>query len=408
MESQLKALIRTYRRCILYFKIFHKEAKPLFDDVYNKYLVNFYKQSRSYLSKNRLFTFVVLTPWLISAVYLILIATPEYVSSARIVIEKELDQAPINISTGIFGGGGSGNTETYLTQEYITSREMINRLQEYYDFQQHYQTPFFDRLSRLKNKPSEKDYQNYFQKKVSVTVDTKTNELNITVRAFSARIAQVLAQQIIEQSKHFVNRVSNTVADKQYNFSKTQLKQSKDKLFKISKDVLEWQNENGMFDPTETAKVVNSVTAGLKSKLVEKQTDFITYSAFMQPESSKLVSLKEEIDALKKQIEEQTSDLLSKNKGSDNLNRILIDYQWLQLQLKFAQAEYEAAQQAFDAAAINLSKQKNSIIEIESPNLPDEYEYPQRLYDLVNLLILFLVIFFLIQMTINIVHEHID
>ncbi|HAT9433813.1 TPA: hypothetical protein JBC51_14800 [Legionella pneumophila subsp. pneumophila] len=406
MVMKLNGLKRILRLGLIYTQRLKDNANPYISYFRCHYAFPVVLTIRDFLFKYKLFTLVVVIPWMITIFYLLFISAPEYVSTAKIVVEKGQDQNPINITAGLFGGGG--NNETYLTQEFITSREMINRLQDYYDFKGHYQSPKIDFISRLKSHPSEKDYQEYFQKVVNTTVDLKTNEIIITVRAFSAEIAKGLAEQIIEQSKKFVNRVYNTVAQKQYDFSSLQLKLAKERLFKVSKDVLEWQNENGMFDPAETAKVVGVVTAELKSKLVQKQTDFITYSAFMQPESSKIVALKEEIQALKKQIEDQTSDLLSRKEGTDNLNRVLVNYQWLQLQLKFAQAEYEAAQHAFDAAAINLSKQQNSIIEIEAPNLPDDYEYPQKLYDMINFLILFLVIFFLIKMTLNIVYEHTD
>ena len=99
---------------------------------------------------------------------------------------------------------------------------------------------------------------------------------------------------------------------------------------------------------------------------------------------------------------------MSKREDDGHLNQIMSDYEWIQLKLKFAQAEYRSAQQAFDAAAVNVAKQKNSVIEIESPNLADEYEYPKKFYELTNLFILLLVLFFLIKMTINIVQEHID
>jgi capsular polysaccharide transport system permease protein len=407
MAKELRHLKRILRHGPIYVHILRYNMQPYFALMQQGYVKPIVFAIKDFLLKYRIFTGVVIIPWLIVAFYLLVICEPEYESSAKIVIEKAQEQNPINISAGLFGGGTSNN-ETYLTQEYITSREMMNRLQMHFDFKQHFQTPKIDLLSRLKKNPSLQDYQDYFQKKVNATVDMKTNEINITARAFKAPIAKLLVEKVIEESKLFVNRVYNAVSDEQYNFAKAHLETAKDRLTKVSKEVLEWQNRNGMFDPAESAKVVGNVTAGLKTKLVEKQTELTTYSAYMQPGSSKVVGLKEEISALKKQIEEQTSDLLSRKKETDNLNRVMINYQWLQLQLKFAQTEYESAQQNFEQASLNIIKQKNSIVEIDTPNLPDEYEYPQRFYDLVNFLILFLVIFFLIKMALNIVHEHTD
>lgn len=350
-----------------------------------------------------------MVPWLLCAAYIVLLQSPLYVSTAKIIIEKDLEQSPITVSAGLFGNSGPANSaETFLTQEYLTSREVITNLQKKHDFKSHYQDKRIDFLSRLKQSPAEKDYLTYYQDMVKANVDSKTGEIDISVKAFSAETAQKLAGALIGQARGFVNRVSNTVADKQYAFAKKQLQESKLKLFKISKKVLEWQNTNGMFDPTESARVVGTVMAQLKSKLVEKQTDLIAFSSYMQANSSKVTALREEIEALKTQIERQTADLLSNREDAGRLNQILSDYEWIQLKLKFAQAEYRSAQQAYDAAAINVAKQKNSVIEIESPNLADEYEYPKKFYELTNLFVLLLVLFLLIKMTINVVQEHID
>lgn len=374
---------------------------------YQQHAHPFLKQAQGFLTTHRLFTGIVVIPWLIGAFYTCLIEKPVYVSTAKIIVEKDLETNPINISAGIFGGG-TANNETYLTQEYLTSREMLNNLQGRFDYKTHYQSPKLDFISRLKNHPSENELLDYFQKQITATVDTKTNEINLQVKAFNPEIAKKLAQDLIIQAKPFVNRVANSMAYKQFNFAKKQLKLAKKKLLISSQKILEWQNEHGMFDPTESARVVSEVMAQLKGKLVEKQTELIAYSAFMQPNSSKIVGLKEEIQAIKIQIKTQTKGLLGKREGASKLNEVLKDYEWVQLQLKFAQAEYQGAQGAFDAASISLNKQINSIIEIEKPNLPDEYEYPKRIYELTNLLVLLLVLFFLIKMTINIVNEHID
>ena len=312
-------------------------------------------KARSTIKTHKLFSAIVLAPWLICALYVIFMQSPMYVSTAKIIIEKDLDQSPITISAGIFGSSGPANTgETFLTQEYLISREVMVSLQKSLDLKNHYQSGSIDPLSRLKRNANDKAHLDYYRNMVRATVDTKTGEIDIEVKAFSAEKAQKLAASLISEARGFVNRVSNTVADKQYAFAKQQLKESKIKLFKISKRVLEWQNSNGMFDPAESAKVVGNVMAQLKSKLVEKQTDLIAFSSFMQPNSSKIIALREEIDALKTQIERQTADLLSNREDAGRLNQIMSDYEWIQLKLKFAQAEYRSAQQAYDAAAINV------------------------------------------------------
>jgi capsular polysaccharide transport system permease protein len=270
----------------------------------------------------------------------------------------------------------------------------------------HFQSSQVDSFSRLKKNPTQKEFLAYYQKKIASAVDPITNELNISVRAFSAQEAQSLLTEIIHQSKSFVNRVSNIMAEKQYHFAAAQLKLAKEKLFLAEKKALQFQNTHGTFNPKHTAEVVASVLGQLKAKLVEKQTELITYSSYMQPGSSKIVALKEEINAIKDQMQNQTNDLLSNHDKSAKLNQLLIGYEWQELQLKFSQAEYEASQQAYDIAKINLAKQQHLVIEISPPNLPDTYEYPKILYDLINIFVVLMIFFVLGKMAIIIIQEH--
>ncbi|WP_419421113.1 hypothetical protein ACNVED_07390 [Legionella sp. D16C41] len=361
-----------------------------------------------FVKTKRLFSSLVLFPWLIAAIYILFIQSPLYESNARILVERDDSRDLINTNTGIWSGGNAAPSEIYLTREYIVSREILSHIEQRFGIKSHYQSKKNDFLSRLNIKATQNQFLNYYRNKVSAVVEPDTYEIIIKVAAFTPEAAKKILTEIIKETKQFVNKVSNTLARKQYSFAKMKLGLAKNKLFQAGKDVMAWQNQNGLFDPKETAQVVSAVMAKLKGTLVEKQTELITYSSFMQPNSNKVVTLTEEIKAIKEQIEQQTNLLLGDKEKHGKLNKIMTDFEWIQLQLKFAQAEYQAAQQAFDAAAINLSKNQNLLIQIEAPNLPDEPSRPVPFYDLTNLLFLLLLLFVLTKMAIIIVKEHRD
>ncbi|MGQ3887478.1 hypothetical protein ACQUW5_00420 [Legionella sp. CNM-1927-20] len=361
-----------------------------------------------FVRARKLFSFLVLFPWFIAAFYILCIQTPVYESSAKILVERDDQRDPINSTMGMWSGGNAAPSEIYLTREYIISREILSHIEQRFGIKDHYQSKKNDFLSRLDKKATQSEFLKYYRNKVTAVVEPETYEIIITAAAFTPEAAKKIVTEIIQDTKQFVNKVSNTLAKKQYAFAKMKLGLAKDKLFQAGKDVMEWQNQNGLFDPKETAQVVSSVMAKLKGTLVEKQTELITYSSFMQPNSNKVVTLTEEIKALKEQIEQQTNLLLGNKEKNGKLNKIMTDFEWVQLQLKFAQAEYQAAQQAFDAAAINLAKNQNLLIEIERPNLPDEPSKPLPFYDLVNLLFFLLIIFVLTKMAVIIIKEHRD
>jgi capsular polysaccharide transport system permease protein len=363
-------------------------------------VVQFYKAKK-------LFSWMVIIPFIIAFSYIFLIQTPVYESSARILVEQ--DESPTSSQpAGVWGPTHAAPPfEVFLTREYIVSREVMNSIDKNLQIKEYYQSKRVDGLSRL-GATTQAKFLKYYRSKVTAVVDPETTEILITASAFDPLMAKKILQAIVRDTKEFVNRVSNTMAKKQYKFAHMKLKLAKDKLFESSRDLIKWQNENGLFDPKETAQVVSTVMAKLKGTLVEKQTEYITYSAFMQPNSNKLITLQEEIKALKEQITQQTNLLLGKKEQNGKLNKIMSEFELLQLQVKFAQAEYEASQQAFDAAATNLAKNHNMVVVVEHPNLPDEISKPLPFYDLTNVLIVLLILFALTKMAVIIVKEHID
>ncbi|WP_131775484.1 hypothetical protein [Legionella impletisoli] len=399
----MKRLRRLYKRntALVPLTVKTLAENKLLQGVKNNTLI---ERLSAFIKSNLLFSLLVLIPWLFAAVYILLIKAPLYESNAKILIGKSESK----ISNSPLLGGYEPASENYLTRDYILSREILTKVEQHFPIKEHFQSKYGDLFSRLSSNSSQNAFLDYYRSKVSAVVDTETNEIVIKAKAFTPEASKKILDAIILQTREFVNQVSNTLFQKQYDFANLKLQHAKEKLFKSSKELIEWQNQNGVFDPKETAHVVSSAMAKLKSTLVEKQTELITYSSFMQPNSNKIVTLQSEIDALKTQIKHQSNILLGKAKEQSKLNKMMSDFEWIQLQSKFAQVEYQAAQEAFDAAESNLLKNQNIVIEIEPPNLPDEASSPQPFYDLMNILFILLILYVLAKMTILIVKEHID
>lgn len=411
-----KILLKWYIKCYRWYKCFVNKGWQR--RVTQKALaIRNSKQIEHYTVKvNTLWDFmrkhaflsIVVFPWVISGAYMLLIESPLYESTAKVLIEKSNQDSNMSISIGLLGNNDESSNNTYLTQDYIRSRDMMGLLEENLNFIEYFKSHSIDFLSRLKKDPKQKDLLKYYQKKVLAEYDPTTKELLIATRAYDPDYAKKMLEQVLFHTRIFVNRVANTLANDQYEFAAKQLKIAKKKLYDAEKAIMAFQNSHGLFDPKQAVQVISEVMAQLKAKLVEKQTDLITLSSYMRPNSSKIVALKEEVKALKQQIKNQTTSLLGNAQQERKLNSVLTDYEWLQLSLKFATLEYEATQQAFDAAKVKLAKQQNLVIEVTSPNLPDDYAYPQISYQLINIFILLLMLFGLVKMAVMVVQEHRD
>lgn len=353
--------------------------------------------------------FFVFIPWFITMIYMSFFKSPIYEANARILLEKNDKDSGLMINLGFLGQSGSGvggTKNVELTKEFIVSRDMFEHLDRELRLKDHFQSKLIDYFSRLSERAKSKKVQSYFESMIEASVDPLTNEISIYIRAYDPIFAYRLIKEVIEESRLFANRISNSLVAEQYNFTEKQLKLAKAKLYKAEKEILAFQNRYNMFDPEQTIKEVSGAMSKLKGKLVEKQTSLIAFKSFMDKKASKIVALKKEIQAIKNQLKKQTEDLLGQRK--DPLNSVFAEFSWLKLNLKFATAEYEASQQALSIAKVNLAKQQDLLIEVLSPHIPDDYEYPHLLFDLFGLLIGLLVIFSIGRMSYIIVQEHID
>lgn len=294
-----------------------------------------------WIKQQTTFSVCVLMPLLLVAGYLILIKTPEYESTANILIHNyENNNVLLNGTNLLFQKARKKqqsqipqSSTTFLIKKYLHSETMLIALQKSTNVKNHYQEDWIDRISRLKKKANQKEFLNYFIKKINFSFDVKTGELSMALRAFSPEKAQELLNLIVNQTIEFLNQLEQSTAKDQIIFLQEKLSETRKKLIR--------------------AELTLQQASQQKNKYLPRQ----------------------EIERRK-------------------------------LELKFTQAEYEAAQQAYVFWIMSLKR--NSLVKTASPNLPDYYSYPRIPYDLFNLLAILSVFFILTKMILVVVKEHID
>lgn len=140
--------------------------------------------------------------------------------------------------------------------------------------------------------------------------------------------------------------------------------------------------------------------------IMQKATRYLSdvMSAGMR-EESRQVEHQLEVSRKKLVAAEMAYDLgQSKNKGRRVQRTKAIEQD--RLALRFAEAEYDAAQKAY--VLWHMSSTPHQPVNTSLPNLPDYVSYPNIPYDLLSLLVLFSVIFLLGKMIQLVIHEHID
>lgn len=190
--------------------------------------------------RHKLFLFTVIVPWSLVAIYFSILKTPVYESKASILIAQS--DGPMLPSAAIKYFGDSPQLKVpslTVIKHFIQTRQMFAVIQKNLDISAHYQSKHIDYLSRLKKSASFKDLLAYYNHKVTAVIDPATNELNITVRAFSAETAQDTLRLIIQEVRTFVNHDALQIVESQRDFLKKQLHITQDKILKLQQNTVE-------------------------------------------------------------------------------------------------------------------------------------------------------------------------
>lgn len=352
-----------------------------------------------------LFMAVVVLPWLVITAYTLTVAKPRYVSTSSVVIKQTTDQSPS--ATGISALLGANNTNRedalYLT-EYVLSNDMIEILNQEFDFRQNYRVSGSDFVNELPADATAEELQKYFKKRVSIHLDELSYVLTVKTEAFDPDYALRLNRAILRESDKFVNDISKQATQEQLNFVISQVDDAEKKLNGAKKALLDYQNTNEIFDPQTNAQIVNQVIGTLQSQLSTLRTEERQLLSYLNPEAPQVVSLRSQISSVEKQIQDEQSKLTSPQ--SAKLNEKTVEFEQLKADVEFASELYKLALTSLENARIEALRKIKNLVIISSPHLAEEALYPRKGYVIGTSLVLLLILYGFIVLVLAVIKDH--
>lgn len=334
-------------------------------------------QTRGQDWSKRIFAFSVLFLSLLAVVYYQFWATGMYISSASFAVKGgQSTEAPGQES---FLSQGSELTaqDSYVVENYIRSRDMLQILEDKFDLYQHYQNPEADFISRLDPQASPEDFHAYWQKVVEVTFEATTGILELKIRAFNPEMAQQLAAEILEQSEKFINDMHLKPHQDTLELARTELSRAEDRLSDSRLKIHEFQIQHGELSPEQTAESRLQMISQLEAEQAQAQAELRALSTYKKDSSQEVRNLRYRIAGLEAQIEHERNKLISGGEVQE-LSSMIKDYKQLLMEEQFAEKQYQQALAAMESARVMLEKKAGYVIPIQDPNLPQEPGYPQR------------------------------
>lgn len=325
---------------------------------------------------------VVAIPTVISAVYLLFIASPRYVSEAQFIVRSSDEGAVTSIGSALEGVGiGSKSVNAHALLEYVKSADGLRELSRTVNVRQMYARPdidVFSRLPRLFSDQSNETFRRQFSSYLTVGYDSQTGISTLRVQAFKPEDAQRIADGLLQGGEQLVNRLNERSAADAVVQAERNVLDAQARVDRALEQLTAFRNREGLIDPASSARAGGELIgemslslAGLKAERSQVASD--------TPGSPQLPIIDSRIRALEAQIAIERGKIVG---NSSSLAPKISTYESLQTEREFSERLLASSTAALNSAQIEARRKRLYIDRIVNPDLADRAVEPQRFLSL--------------------------
>ena len=331
------------------------------------------------------FIAVVVIPSIFCFVYLVFIASDQYVAEARFAVQSAqfgLGGAKASSGLGSLSAGSIpslAGQDAYIIANYINSRAIINDLDGKIDIRAIFQRPEGDFFARLKGNPSAEELTDYWRKMVSTYIDGPSGILTLTVRAFRPADAETLARAVIDASEKLANEVSTRARTTIMRQAENEVRRGESLVRTALTEMRNFRDQQGLIDPVSAATSTSTLLLETMAQEISLQNNYFVASKAMSPGAPTVVELKTRLDGVDAQIAKLKGELTGDSVQGRTIAASLGTFEQLEMNRMFAEKLYTMAQDALERARLRAEQQSIFVSTFVPPSVPQEAKYPLRL-----------------------------
>lgn len=320
------------------------------------------------------FTLIVVLPVLFASLYWGLIASDQYVTEAKFSLHTS--DGPSFEALGVSAQEGRQIQDSQVVVRYILSRAMVGELEKSVDLRRKFAQA--DYLSRFDPSDPIEKLEKYWKKRVDATVDMMSGIVSFQIRAFTPAHSLAIAQKVVELSEKLVNELSTRTRRDAVAQAKAELTRAEARLKLATTTMRDARNAEGVLDAPSAANAINKILTQLRLDLAKTEENAAALQASAPAEESpQMRLLAARAESLKKQIADYSAAIAGKEGDATLANRASA-LSAPEVELKFAEQQYGAAASAYEAARIDLERQRAYLALFLRPTLAEKAIYPRR------------------------------
>lgn len=359
-------------------------------------------------SMNRLLLLTVVLPTLISSTYFGLIASDIYISESRFVVRSPQRQATTGLGALFQGAGFSrSQDDTYTVHDFIFSRDALKKLDDQFAVGKAFASSTVDRFSRFAGLDWDNSFEalhRYYQKRVTVDLDSLSSITTLSVNAFTAEDAYQLNEKLLEMSESLVNQLNERGRQDMIRFASVEVATAEKKAKAAALAVSNYRNSKGVFDPEKQSALQLQQVSRLQDELIASKIQLAQIRTLTR-DNPQIPSLQQRIETLQTEINSETAKVAG---GDRSLANKSTEYEGLILERGFAEKQLAAALTSMEQARNDAQRKQLYLERIVQPSKPDIAMEPRRIRNVFATFVLGLIAWGILTMLLAGVREHQD
>lgn len=355
-----------------------------------------------------LFLATVAVPTVLSIFYFGLIASDIYVSESRFVVRSPEKQTSGGLGMLLKSAGfSSAGDEIYAVQDYAVSRDALRALNSKGEIAAAYSAEQVDFINRWGFLPFSRNFESlykYYESMIKVQHDTVSSVTTLTVRAYTAKEAHAVNEQILRLSEALVNTLNRRGQHDLVGYAQREVDNSERQAQAAAFALSIYRNQEAIVDPEKQAQVQLQLISKLQDELIASRGQLSQLRKFT-PENPQIETLQQHVASLEKEIQRETSNVAG---SQQSLAGKTARYQRLLLESQFADRQLASAMASLQDARNEARRKQVYLERIVQPNQPDTAIEPRRLRNIFATFVLGMVAWGILTMLLAGLREHQD
>lgn len=368
------------------------------------------EQLKDRISKtSRLFLFTVVLPTLVAVFYFGLIKSDIYISESHFVIRSPERQVQTGLGA-IFQGVGFSRSQddAHNVHDFMLSRDALQNINAEIDLRKAFNKRGVDLFSRFNPLGIDNSFEalfRYYRKRIAIDLNNTSSISILQVRTFNPEDSYRINEMLLQMGEEFINRLNERSRQDMIRFAKSEVNIAAQKAKKAAKDLSDFRNRHGVFDPERQSALQLKQITKLQDELLATKVQLGQVRNFT-PESPRIPSLKKRIEILRSEIEDEMAKVAGG--GPRSLTGKAVEYELLMIERTFADKQLAAAMVSLEQARTDAQRQQLYLERIVQPHKPDIAIEPRRIRSILTTFILGLIIWGIVTMFVSGVKEHFD